>query len=211
MNEVPDRSIAHLDALLGQFGDQPAQGHIRPAGDPPQKPRPVFANQNARPIAPHLSRRRAARRAKALRPFHDARNAHPQRRRNRADRLARHHPRNRSITNPRNKAWSSMLASNPVPTLNQQKADLGIPRDLLKPHPALRLAILRNSLFFSLITGNLTRDGFAEDWLVSQAVQSPGFYFPVGENRRHFRGLGGHARHDSWQRRFHARFRPRPL
>ena len=42
-------------------------------------------------------------------------------------------------------------------------------------------------------------------------VQSPGFYFPVGENRRHFRGLGGHARHNSWQRRFHARFRPRPL
>ncbi|PNE09720.1 MAG: hypothetical protein CR217_18500, partial [Beijerinckiaceae bacterium] len=38
---------------------------------------------------------------------------------------------------PRNKAWSSMLASNPVPTLNQQKADLGIPRDSLKPHPAL--------------------------------------------------------------------------
>ncbi|PNE10519.1 MAG: hypothetical protein CR217_13995 [Beijerinckiaceae bacterium] len=30
-----------------------------------------------------------------------------------------------------------MLASNPVPTLNQQKADLGIPRDSLKPHPAL--------------------------------------------------------------------------
>jgi hypothetical protein len=52
MNEVPDRSIAHLDALLGQFGDQPAQGHIRPAGDLLQKPRPVFANQNARPMAP---------------------------------------------------------------------------------------------------------------------------------------------------------------
>ena len=30
-----------------------------------------------------------------------------------------------------------MLASNPVPTLNQQKADLGIPRNSLKPHPAL--------------------------------------------------------------------------
>ena len=30
-----------------------------------------------------------------------------------------------------------MLASNPVPTLNQQKADLGIPRDSLKPNPAL--------------------------------------------------------------------------
>ena len=34
MNEVPDRSIAHLDAPFGQFGDQPAQSHIRPAGDP---------------------------------------------------------------------------------------------------------------------------------------------------------------------------------
>jgi phage terminase large subunit GpA-like protein len=30
-----------------------------------------------------------------------------------------------------------MLASDPVPTLNQKKADLGIPRDSLKPHPAL--------------------------------------------------------------------------
>ena len=34
-----------------------------------------------------------------------------------------------------------MLASNPVPTLNQQKADLGIPRDSLKPHPALEALI----------------------------------------------------------------------
>jgi hypothetical protein len=44
----------------------------------------------------------------------------------------------------------------------------------------------------------------------SQPVLSPGFYFPVGENRRHFRGLGGRARHDSRQRRFDARFRVRP-
>ena len=35
-----------------------------------------------------------------------------------------------------------MLASNPVPTLNQQKADLGIPRDSLKPHPALERSSL---------------------------------------------------------------------
>ena len=33
-----------------------------------------------------------------------------------------------------------MLASDPVPTLNQKKADLGIPRDSLKPHPALVIA-----------------------------------------------------------------------
>ncbi len=31
---------------------------------------------------------------------------------------------------------------------------------------------MRNSLFFSLITGNLPRDGFAEDWLVSHGRAS---------------------------------------
>src|ERR1700724_1182723 len=38
-----------------------------------------------------------------------------------------------------------------------------------------------------------------------------GFSFPDGENPRHFRGLGGRARHDSWQRRFPGRFRLPPL
>jgi hypothetical protein len=36
-----------------------------------------------------------------------------------------------------------MLASDPVPTLNQKKADLGIPRDSLKPHPALDIEFER--------------------------------------------------------------------
>jgi hypothetical protein len=34
-----------------------------------------------------------------------------------------------------------MLASYPVLTLNQKKADLGIPRDSLKSHPALFAAL----------------------------------------------------------------------
>jgi len=29
------------------------------------------------------------------------------------------------------------------------------------------------------------------DCFISQAVGSPGYYFPAGANRRHFRGLGG--------------------
>ena len=38
----------------------------------------------------------------------------------------------------------------------------------------------------------------------AQPAGSRGVNFPVGETRRHFRGLGGRARHDLWQRRFHA-------
>jgi hypothetical protein len=84
MNEVPDRSTAHLDAPFGQFGDPPAQGHIGPAGDPPQKR--VRRSDRAADGPPSVA---APRRAKAWRPFHAARNAHKQRRGNRANRLAR--------------------------------------------------------------------------------------------------------------------------
>jgi hypothetical protein len=38
--------------------------------------------------------------------------------------------------------------------------------------------------------GNLPRDRFSHDCLLSHAVWSPGCYFPVGENRRHSRRLG---------------------
>jgi hypothetical protein len=34
-----------------------------------------------------------------------------------------------------------MLASDPVATLNQKKPDLGIPRNLLKPHPDLAAVV----------------------------------------------------------------------
>ena len=82
-------------------------------------------------MAPHLSRRRAARSAKARRPFHDARNAHPQRRRNRADGLARHHPRNRAITKIQgNKAWSRLghPCWPPIqPQLESEKSRFGNP------------------------------------------------------------------------------------
>jgi len=36
-------------------------------------------------------------------------------------------------------------------------------------------------------------DRFAADCLISHAVRSPWCYFPVGENRRHSRGLDWHA------------------
>ena len=94
MNEVPDRSRAHLDALLGQFGDQPAQGHIRPLVIRREATPGVRQSERAVDSPPSFSAPRS-RRAKALRPVHDARNADLQRRR--AERtVAPVTPRNRS-------------------------------------------------------------------------------------------------------------------
>ena len=67
-----------------------------------------------------------------------------------------------------------MLASNPVPTLNQQKADSGIPRNSLKPHPALvrrtalscRVACSRGSWFRRDLSSAAGRAGCG---------QAPGF------------------------------------
>ena len=48
---------------------------------------------------------------------------------------------------------------------------------------------LLNSLFFPVSSECRHGDGFASDWLISQAVQSPGCIFPRTGERAHSRGL----------------------
>src|ERR1700730_1534669 len=50
------------------------------------------------------------------------------------------------------------------------------------------LHFLKLSLHFPKKQGISPRDGFASDWVVSQGVGSPGYYFPMCENPRHGRG-----------------------
>ncbi len=82
VDEVPDRPVIDLDAALGQFGRKAAQGGvaaIRPAGKKPVAVR----QQQSWSMAMHRAGDRAARRAKALRPLHNARHAKLQNRRDR--------------------------------------------------------------------------------------------------------------------------------
>jgi len=85
MNEVPDRSIAHLDALFGR----------RPMG-PPSFSTPRCPSRESAATISRRSKR------------------HPQRRRNRANRLPRSYTSNGTITQVQGRDWPFMPASDPV-------------------------------------------------------------------------------------------------
>jgi hypothetical protein len=59
MDEVPDRSIIHLETALGEFGHQPAQGKVLLL-DPLQQPGAMLARDRLRLVPAHLARCDAA-------------------------------------------------------------------------------------------------------------------------------------------------------
>jgi hypothetical protein len=67
------QSVSH-DGAFAKLGQQRVQGQIRLRGQPSQQP-VALAMQQVRPPAAHRLGRWAARRARPLRPLHDARNA----------------------------------------------------------------------------------------------------------------------------------------
>jgi hypothetical protein len=88
VDEVPDRPVIDLDAALGQFGLKAAQREVAAIRHARKKPVAV-REQQPRSVAMHRAGGRAARRAKALRPLHNARHAKLQNRRDRSNALAR--------------------------------------------------------------------------------------------------------------------------
>src|SRR5258706_12196634 len=83
MDEVPDRPIIDLEAALGEFGDQPAQGEV-PCLCALQQPGTLLTRNGLRLVPAHLPPRNAAGLAQA---------PHPDNRRADADAKLRRYPR----------------------------------------------------------------------------------------------------------------------
>jgi hypothetical protein len=60
VNEVPHRSIVNLEAALGKFGHEPAQGEL-PVPDPLHQKSLMLASNGLWLVPAHLARRHAAR------------------------------------------------------------------------------------------------------------------------------------------------------
>ncbi len=96
MHEAPHSVIVDPEAARGEFRDQAPQGEVGLSHARPQ-PRGIVPHEPPRAMAAHRAGGRAAGRAKALGPFHNARRAEAQGLRDIADALARLHPRDRPL------------------------------------------------------------------------------------------------------------------